>query len=647
MSSFFRRVSNSKVGTWIMAVILIAILAGFALADLSNFGTGNIGFGMGSSTLAEVGGEKVTEPEMSAAMQRRLQQVRQQKPEADYSSIMGDFGPLLDDMLSNKTLMAFAEKFHFPLSKRLVDAEIAQIPQTKGFDGKFSEAAYQQFLAQQRLTDKEVRQVLAGGLLERYLLTPVAANARASVGMATPYASMMLETREGEAAAVPVDPFRAAFKPTDADLQQYYSANRSRYMVPQQRVIRIARIGPEQVAGVTASDQEVAAYYNGHKADYAAKETRDISQAMVQDQATANAIAGRAKAGATIAAAAAPAGANAAVTSLKNQDRGAYASVAGDKAAAAVFAAPAGTVLGPIQTDFGWAVAKVDSVNTQGGKSLDQARSEIAAKLSADKRKAAVENLIDTVQNSIDDGSNFAEAAAAAKLPVTTTPLIVANGTSRTDKSFKLPAELAPALKTGFEIEANDPPEIVQLTGDQGYAMVSPGQVVPAAPAPLAQVRDQVANDWVNGKATERARSIAAQIQAKVEKGMPLAQAVKESGGALPPVQPVAARRIQIAMAQGPIPPALKILFTLGEGKSRMSADTQGRGFFIVKVNKITPGNALMQPGLIGRMQNDLQEGLSQDYGEEFLAAMRKEMGSKRNDSAIQAMKRRMLTNGG
>ena len=126
-----------------------------------------------------------------------------------------------------------------------------------------------------------------------------------------------------------------------------------------------------------------------------------------------------------------------------------------------------------------------------------------------------------------------------------------------------------------------------------------------------------------------------------------MAQAVKESGAALPPVQPVAARRIQIAMAQGPIPPALKILFTLGEGKSRMSADARGQGYFIVKVNKITPGNALMQPGLIGRMQTDLQEGLSQDYGEQFLAAMRKEMGSERNQSAIEAMKKRMATSGG
>ena len=86
----------------------------------------------------------------------------------------------------------------------------------------------------------------------------------------------------------------------------------------------------------------------------------------------------------------------------------------------------AGAVVGPIQSDFGWVVAKVDSVKAVGGKTLDQARTEIATKLNADKRKGAIEDMVDKVQNSVDGGSNFAEAAAAAKLPVTTTPLITA-----------------------------------------------------------------------------------------------------------------------------------------------------------------------------------------------------------------------------
>jgi peptidyl-prolyl cis-trans isomerase D len=647
MLSFFRRVSKSKIGTGVMAAIGIAILAGFALGDISNFGSGSMGFGMGASTLASVGSEQVGEKDMTDAMERRLQQVRQQRPEADYASIMGDFDALLDELIDQKALFAFADKFGFPLSKRLVDAEIAQIPAAKGLNGQFSEQSYQQFLAQQRLSDAQVRQVLAGGLLERLLLTPVATNARVSVGMARPYASMLLESREGEGAAIPTSAFRAGLEPTDAQVQQFYTANRNRYMVPEQRVLRIARIGPDQVSAITASDAEVTAYYNKNKADYAPKESRTLSQAVVPDQATANGIAARAKGGATIAAAAAPAGANAAVTTLTDQTQQAYAGIAGDSAAAQVFAAPSGAVVGPIHGDFGWVVVKVESVKTQGGKSPEQARSEIAAKLTADKRKNAIEDLVDKVQNAADNGSNFTDAAAAAKLTVTTTPLVTADGASRADPSFKLPAELAPALKTGFEIAPNDPPEIVTLPNNQGYAMVSPGEVIAAAPAPLASVRDKVASDWIDQQALQRARAVTAQIEAKVEHGTPLQQAMSSAGTPLPPPQPLKARRIQIATAQGPVPEPLKVLFTLGPGKSKMIADPQGRGFFIVKVDKITPGNAMLQPGLIGQMQNELQGAFSDDYAHEFTAALKQQLKVRRNESAIQGLKTRMMSSGG
>src|SRR3954454_11329315 len=121
---------------------------------------------------------------------------------------------------------------------------------------------------------------------------------------------MLLEERDDEAAVVPIDAFKAGLQASDAQLQQYYAANRARYMIPEQRVLRIARIGPEQVASVTASDQEIAAYYNANKAIYAPSDTRSLSQVVVPAPATAKAIAQRAKAGANLAAAAAPAAAN-------------------------------------------------------------------------------------------------------------------------------------------------------------------------------------------------------------------------------------------------------------------------------------------------------------------------------------------------
>jgi len=94
------------------------------------------------------------------------------------------------------------------------------------------------------------------------------------------------------------------------------------------------------------------------------------------------------------------------------------------------------------------------------------------------------------------------------------------------------------------------------------------------------------------------------------------------------------------------VPPALRLLFSLGQGKSRVIPDPQGRGFFVVKVTKIVPGNAMLQPSLIARMQNELQPALAQDYASEFMAAVRQDMKIKRNEDAIKAMKQRLAAGG-
>ena len=96
--------------------------------------------------------------------------------------------------------------------------------------------------------------------------------------------------------------------------------------------------------------------------------------------------------------------------------------------------------------------------------------------------------LREEIEDAIDEGSNLSEAAARAKLQVTETPLITADGTDRSNPAFKLPAELAAALKSGFELAPSDEPVIETLANDAGYVLVAPSQVVAAAPAPLADL---------------------------------------------------------------------------------------------------------------------------------------------------------------
>ena len=640
MLASIRRLSKSTVGSIIMVLFVMLILASFAMGDIANLG-GNT-FGLGGSTLAQAGGQEITDRDMSRAMERRLSDIRQQNPEADYSTIARDFDPILSSLIDQSALQAFADKYGFVLSKRLIDAEIANIPGARGLDGKFNEQAYLSFLAQQRMTDQEVRQLISGAMLQRMLLTPLATNARVPVGVATPYASMLLEARQGEVATIPISAFRAGLTPTDADLQSFYAANRTRYMVPEQRVLRLARMGPEQVASVAATDQEILAYYNANQATYGAKEFRVISQAVVLERGVANGIASRARGGATFVAAAAPAGLSAEDISVGPKTRSEFASEFGNAVAAAAFAAQSGAIVGPIQSDLGWHVVKIDSIRREGGKPLAAARAEIAAKVTADKRKEALADLVDKVDGAITSGSNFAEAAAEAKLPVSETPLITAAGTARADPAYRFPADLAAALRSGFELTVDDDPVIETLANEQGYVLVAPARIVPATPAPLASIRDQVAEDWINQQASQRAQAVANAIVAKAGRGVALAKAVAEAGTPLPPVRPVGARRLELAQMGAKVPAPIRMLFNLSAGKSRMVADPEQRGFSVVKVNKIVPGNALTQPALIGRVQNEFQEAVAEEYARQFLAAVRSAVGVKRNEKAIAAAKERI-----
>ncbi len=640
MTSAFRRMSKSWIGGALMALMLLMIVAGFAMQDMGSVLSGN--FGSSSGALAEVGDQDLTERDLSNAMRRALNEARQQNPEATYSTIASQFGPIVDALIDEHALLAFAADHGFILSKRLIDAEIAKLPQTHGLDGKFSEQAYRGFLQQQQMTDADLRRAIQVGLTQRLVLAPAAVEARVPVGVARPYASMLLEQREGQLALVPVDAFRAGLNPSDGDLQAFYAQNRQRYMVAEQRVLRIARIGPEAVAGVVPSEAEIAAYYKANQPSYAGSETRVISQALVQDKRQADAIAARARSGATFVAAAAPAGLSAEDISVGPQTQAEYADLAGEAVAAAAFGAARGAIVGPVRSDLGWHVIKIDDIRPATGRSLAQARDEIAALLTTNKRKEALTDLVTRVEDQIDAGASFAEAVGAAKLAVITTPPVNSGGAARTDPAYRFPAGLEPVLKAGFAMAIDDDPEVVTLPNDSGFAVVGVDRIVEAAPAPLAEIKDRVRADWIQRKASDRARAVASQIAAKVARGVAMEKAVAEAKIEMPPVQPITARRIQISQANQEAVAPLRMLFTLTQGGSRMVADPQDRGFFIVKAIKITPGNALTAPALIAQTQAEFQRAVSDELAQQVLVAMKVDQGVKRNEKAIEAARRRI-----
>jgi hypothetical protein len=87
---------------------------------------------------------------------------------------------------------------------------------------------------------------------------------------------------------------------------------------------------------------------------------------------------------------------------------------------------------------------------------------------------------------------------------------------------------------------------------------------------------------------------------------MALDAALKSAGVPLPPAKSISALRLQLAQAQEKVPPPLALLFSMAPGKAKLLAAEDKQGWYIVKLGKITPGNAATRPDLIQATQQQM-----------------------------------------
>jgi peptidyl-prolyl cis-trans isomerase D len=639
MISFFRRWLSSWIFLGILGLVLVAfIITGVNTPDMGGGGGGS------GATIAKAGSTKVTANDLVQRVQNQFEAARREQPGLDQKTFLagGAFENIAEALIGARALEGWGRAQGFVISKRLIDAQLAVIPAFRGVTGQFDEMTMRNALAQARISEKQMRADIASDLIRSQILTPIAAAAPASAALATPYARVLLEQRTGMVAIIPFAALVDPRQPSEAELAAAYKANIAAYTKPEARVLRYALFGPAQVAAQTVpTDDDIAAYYRENAPVYAAKESRTLSQVIAPSETIARAIATAARAGTSLAAAAAKAGLEAA--SLSNQSRTAYAGSSSDAIAGQVFSAAKGSVVGPIKGAFGWYVVRVDAVAGTAARPLGEVRPEIVAILTKRKGDEALADLAAKIEEAIEDGSSFAEVAANHKLAIVDTPAILSTGQAADQPDWKAPPELSPLLKTGFDLSADDRPTVETVTSGQLYAMLSVAKIIPPTPLPLAQVRAAVVRDIIVKRAAQRARAIAGKIVASVNRGVPLAKAMADTGVKLPPAQP--ARGVQLEMARvqqngGQVPAPVRALFTLQKGKAALSEGDQGGVLFVTVLDQIIPGDLAAAPGLVDRTRQELARTYASELGEQFMRAVEADVEVTRDPKAIAAAKR-------
>ncbi len=634
MINFFRSLFQSKLGTVISLAFLGLIAFAFAASDIG----GQLGGVAGGGSAAKVGGRTLSVAELRETMNRAYQVQRQQQPGIDQASFMAqNFDDVLKDVLASYTLEEYARKLGFGVSKRLVDARIAENPAFQGVDGKFNQAKFEQLLQQNGIRENDLRTSIERELLIEQLLGPAAQATPAPAGFVRPYGDLLLEERSGLAAFIPSQFYAPATAPTTAQLNDYVSKNRSRYLVPEQRVVRYATFGPANAAGsAVVTDAEIEKAYNDNKAKFAAAEARQFAQVIVAEEAQAKALAAKA-AGSPLSAAASSIGLSASSITAKTQNDLAAASSA--EVAKAGFAAAEGAVVGPIKVPLGWSVVKLEKIERSAAKTLEQARPELEKELSARKKQEAVADFFNKVQDLADGGASVEEIAKQNGLNVVTTPAILANGTAPGDAGYKPDTVAATMAQSAFQASKSGETQVVTIKENEQYAIVDAARIIPGAVPALDAIQTRVSDDWKRAEGSRKARELARKIADRVGKGEALDAAIKAEGARTEPVQRIGSKRAQITAAQGRVPPELTLLFSMTPRTAKTLEMPNNLGWMVLYLDQSKRGDASKDPTIIPAIQGQLTQTLGKEYVDQILAAARKAVSVKENRDAITALK--------
>jgi peptidyl-prolyl cis-trans isomerase D len=107
----------------------------------------------------------------------------------------------------------------------------------------------------------------------------------------------------------------------------------------------------------------------------------------------------------------------------------------------------------------------------------------------------------------------------------------------------------------------------------------------------------------------------------------------------LPPVQTLTATRREIARANAQVPPPMAMMFSLPRGKARLLPAPDGRGWFVVYLDKVVPGDSSREPALVQAVRTQFGAIIGEEYARQFTAAIRDDLKIERNDEALKKLK--------
>jgi|AMFO01.1.fsa_nt_gi Parvulin-like peptidyl-prolyl isomerase len=519
---------NLKHLKWVLWFIVFV----FILLVFVDWGTGRRGGRTGGAAV-RVGDHKITE-------QQFLREVRD--TEQRFEKIYGKNWPQLrnrinlaqqtaQEIIQRELLLEEARRAGLRVSPQELREKILSFPAFRRQDGSFvGQSLYARILRANQTTPDEFENRLRQDILLQKLQDLVGQAVFVSDAEVEAELRRTRESADFDLIDVPIDSFLKGLDAGDAEVKAYYEAHKDEFKHPEQRVIRYLVVETNRLRRLLpVSDQEIASYYKEHKDEFRVGEQAHARHILIRvDPAAGPEAAARAKAKAEAIAKMARAGADFAALARKHsqdpgsKDRGGDLGWFGRGSMVkafedAVFSHKPGDIVGPIKSQFGYHIIKVEGFKPARQKPLSEVKDQVKFRLLESRAAAEAESRAAKLEREV----------RAAK------PTTDAAWQKIADEDEAVVLNVSPPFAEGQAIPGiGDNPELVKAVfaakvGDIGTAVpISRGwivwqlkQIIPAGVPPLKTIRAQVAAKVVRDKALKAAHEKAAELAAKWRAG--------------------------------------------------------------------------------------------------------------------------------
>lgn len=485
---------------WLAKVILGLIVITFALFGVDSYMKGDKSGGV----IAEVGDVGISREELAREIQTQSDRMREALGPAFDPAVSetADFRQkVLDSLIDRKALLQEAQKFKFLAPDAYLASVLSQIP---GFqqDGKFSPQRYEAVLRQNGRTPAQFENELRQAFMLEVVTSPVSLAAFPSATSLSQIARLVAQQREISWVDLPASTVASQIKVTPADVERYYAANKAEFTEPEQiRAEYLVLDRAAVAAAMTVSDQAVADYYASHAAQFGQPEERSASHILIAvDKSADAATRAKAKAKATelVQTLQKAPGRFAELARSESQDPG---SAAQDGSLGrfgrgmmvktfddAVFSMKPNEIRGPVESDFGYHIIRLDAIHAAQTAPLAEVRATVADELRKQEVQKVFAGMAESFSNQVyENATSLQPAAAAAKLTVQ-------QGTWMTAKNAPPPFNnptLAAALFSPESIKSKQNTEAIEVQpGTLAAARVAEHR--PARLRPLAEVSQAI-----------------------------------------------------------------------------------------------------------------------------------------------------------